>query len=559
MAPKKRAAAASAATTNKRAKKDSDATPATKVKATPAAKSKAKDTKKDLKKETKAPVVPVDENCHFSTTHHVYIDDEGLPFDVALNQTNVGDNNNKFYRIQLLEDAAQSNYYTWTRWGRVGERGQSKALGGGALAGAMKEFEKKFKEKTGLAWDDRFDDPKPKKYTFLEKSYEPVAGASKVNKTVAEPTIAQPVQKLMQLIFNAKFMTAAMEALDYDVAKLPLGKLSMRTIEQAYQTLKDLSVFVVDAATVDTNKESVEELTNRYYTLIPHAFGRRNPPLLTSSDMVKRETELLDSLIDMKKTSEIMNEEEEESQEATVAHPLDRQYQGLGMEEVTPLDPKTKEFKELAAYLIKTQGATHGALKYQIEDIFRIERQGEFQRFDSAPHTKVKKSNRRLLWHGSLATNFGGILSTGLRIAPPEAPVSGYMFDKGIYLADMSSKSANYCRAGVTGGTGLLLLCEAELGDPMMEYEDFKYDAGSEVKKAGKLATWGKGKTGPLKWKDGKTIHKSLKGISVPDVSTAPGPTGVKSTSGYGGLEYNEYIVYDVAQVRLRYLFRVKM
>jgi len=45
---------------------------------------------------------------------------------------------------------------------------------------------------------------------------------------------------------------------------------------------------------------------------------------------------------------------------------------------------------------------------------------------------------RRLLWHGSRATNFGGILSQGLRIAPPEAPVSGYMFGKGIYLADMS-------------------------------------------------------------------------------------------------------------------------
>jgi poly [ADP-ribose] polymerase len=37
-------------------------------------------------------------------------------------------------------------------------------------------------------------------------------------------------------------------------------------------------------------------------------------------------------------------------------------------------------------------------------------------------------ADRRLLWHGSRSTNFGGILSQGLRIAPPEAPVSGYMF-----------------------------------------------------------------------------------------------------------------------------------
>ena len=34
---------------------------------------------------------------------------------------------------------------------------------------------------------------------------------------------------------------------------------------------------------------------------------------------------------------------------------------------------------------------------------------------------------RMLLWHGSRLTNWVGILSQGLRIAPPEAPVTGYM------------------------------------------------------------------------------------------------------------------------------------
>ena len=39
--------------------------------------------------------------------------------------------------------------------------------------------------------------------------------------------------------------------------------------------------------------------------------------------------------------------------------------------------------------------------------------------------------NKQLLWHGSRLSNFTGILSQGLRIAPPEAPVTGYMFGKG--------------------------------------------------------------------------------------------------------------------------------
>lgn len=49
---------------------------------------------------------------------------------------------------------------------------------------------------------------------------------------------------------------------------------------------------------------------------------------------------------------------------------------------------------------------------------------------------------------------------TGLRIAPPEAPVTGYMFGKGVYFADMFSKSANYCYANAGANDGVLLLCE---------------------------------------------------------------------------------------------------
>ena len=55
----------------------------------------------------------------------------------------------------------------------------------------------------------------------------------------------------------------------------------------------------------------------------------------------------------------------------------------------------------------------------EIIDMFKIEREGEDKRFTKNLH------NHLLLWHGSRLTNFVGILSEGLRIAPPEAPVSG--------------------------------------------------------------------------------------------------------------------------------------
>jgi hypothetical protein len=63
-----------------------------------------------------------------------------------------------------------------------------------------------------------------------------------------------------------------------------------------------------------------------------------------------------------------------------------------------------------------------------VEHIYKISREGEDDQYESWK----KDKNRQLLWHGSRITNFCGILSQGLRIAPPEAPVSGYMFGKGL-------------------------------------------------------------------------------------------------------------------------------
>lgn len=104
------------------------------------------------------------------------------------------------------------------------------------------------------------------------------------------------------------------------------------------------------------------------------------------------------------------------------ANVLDRQYEGLGMKEMTPLDSGSTEFKELQDYLCKSSGRTHN-FGYKVHDIFRIERQGEYDRFNQSKFASMSNGDRRLLWHGSRCTNYGGILSQGLRIAPPEAPV----------------------------------------------------------------------------------------------------------------------------------------
>ena len=101
--------------------------------------------------------------------------------------------------------------------------------------------------------------------------------------------------------------------------------------------------------------------------------------------------------------------------------------------------------------------------------MYKVERLHEKERY----YAFNSLQNRFLLWHGSRLTNYVGILSEGLRIAPSDAPTSGYMFGKGIYFTDVASKAAGYCHASPENKEGILVLCEVALGN-MLELKQFQ-------------------------------------------------------------------------------------
>lgn len=104
-----------------------------------------------------------------------------------------------------------------------------------------------------------------------------------------------------------------------------------------------------------------------------------------------------------------------------------------------------------------THAPTHTQYRLKVKNLFQCAKDGEAENYKEV-------GNKMWLWHGSRMTNWCGILSQGLRIAPPEAPVTGYMFGKGVYFSDICSKSANYCFATPSKNLGLLALCEVSLG-----------------------------------------------------------------------------------------------
>ena len=82
---------------------------------------------------------PVDQDCFAREKYHVYFEGSNI-YDAMLNQTNLKNNNNKFYLMQLLQTITNTSYAVWFRWGRVGLTGQTNLINCGKDLDQAKEI-----------------------------------------------------------------------------------------------------------------------------------------------------------------------------------------------------------------------------------------------------------------------------------------------------------------------------------------------------------------------------------------------------------------------------------
>eukprot|EP00929_Paragymnodinium_shiwhaense_P092631 TRINITY_DN525_c0_g1_i1.p1 TRINITY_DN525_c0_g1~~TRINITY_DN525_c0_g1_i1.p1 ORF type:complete len:482 (+),score=112.04 TRINITY_DN525_c0_g1_i1:89-1534(+) len=175
-------------------------------------------------------------------------------YTVTLNQTNIGGgaNNNKFYKIQVLE--GKGKFYTWNRWGRVGDEGECKLTPCGTSFLACKEFCQKFRSKTGNDWRDR-------------DNFTPKVGKYKIVETEES---------------RGKKGGGGSDA--------PMGKLTEAQIAKGRKVLDKLAAVLKKPK---PDKTQVDALSGEFYTMIPHNFGWKKPPPIDSKDLLAAKTELL--------------------------------------------------------------------------------------------------------------------------------------------------------------------------------------------------------------------------------------------------------------------------
>ena len=192
------------------------------------------------------------------------------------------------------------------------------------------------------------------------------------------------------------------------------------------------------------------------------------------------------------------------------------------------------EYDIIKKYVLINKGKTLShSYNLNVLGIFKYNNKKEFKNDDSTCY----------LFHGSRFSNIYSILNLGLKIAPNNIIRTGLMLGDGLYFANCSTKSYNYCNAHLYNNTGCLLLCRVSLGvslkiSQLSQYHNItiknKYQSVKGV--------------GVYTPKTNKNICK-LNGVSIPI-----GKLDINECYQNPYLLYDEIVVYDENRVCVDYI-----
>jgi len=448
-------------------------------------------------------------------------------------------NNNKYYRLQLLTDDITGQFFTWLSWGRVGSPSSGRNLLGpfSSEKEASKVFAKKYKEKTKNKWGADEFVPAKGKYNLVDIDYE-VDASSSLKGENADPDVEildsklEPkTRELIEVLFSKETRDIALTSFGIDLKKLPLGVPSQQQIQNGVSILNQIEAKLNG----DNVPETFDELSSRFYSVIPHSFGRKRPLPISDKAILQTRYDMTNILLDMFDTSETLRKIETKKVKKQVPNPADLHYETLRAD-LSLVDPKSEEY----SIIKKNFEETKSTKTHKLLNVWAVDRQNESTRYKKFDEL----DNRRLLWHGTNLAVVAPIITSGLRIMPH----SGGLVGAGIYLASMQSKSAQYTSGRRTGNSNFscMFLCEAAMGkmhlvtsrSPGLKKAPNGFDSVHAV-----------GSFTPKSW---TTVDIDGKAVQVPNSSGHS-----SGTSSF--FHHDEFLIYDEAQIRLRYVLTMAM
>eukprot|EP00188_Purpureofilum_apyrenoidigerum_P002691 Plantae.Rhodophyta-Purpureofilum_apyrenoidigerum.ctg27595.p1 GENE.Plantae.Rhodophyta-Purpureofilum_apyrenoidigerum.ctg27595~~Plantae.Rhodophyta-Purpureofilum_apyrenoidigerum.ctg27595.p1 ORF type:complete len:393 (-),score=72.55 Plantae.Rhodophyta-Purpureofilum_apyrenoidigerum.ctg27595:19-1197(-) len=346
-------------------------------------------------------------------------------------------------------------------------------------------------------------------------------------------TLDDPTRVLVSMLFEKDLYADAMKALAVDVNKLPLGNLKAEQVQRGVDVLKSIELELNNAARHDV----LTQLSSRFYTIIPHDFGRQRPPVISDISTLRQCFDRCDILLDIERANDMMNEANDRQMEASgekKPHPADTCYASLGCT-LELLQNGSDEFEKVSTYFRDTRANN----RVKLYNVWKLNRQGETARYDSATKSL---DNRKLLWHGTNVAVVAPICKSGLRIMPN----SGGRVGKGIYLASENAKSYGYTYPCRQRKLGCMFLVEAALG---REYSLYKDDYTLTHAPTGFDSVVARGRRSPSE------LQKLLLDGSV--VQMPCGEVKDQTAASSSNFYQDEYLIYREEQARLRYIVTI--
>ena len=385
-------------------------------------------------------------------------DKAAMHYDVTMAKVELshyGHSENKYYKMQIVEDPGKGLFVLVTNWGQVGDYGgQKQETPFGSRDEAVTEFCKVFKSKSGNLWEDFASSDftaklgKYKPVKILAGGYEKpelpnlaemVSNSEDYPDVVRKSALPSSLAETMQAFVDPEVIGGAANDIGLQQDQLPLGQISIETILAAEEKLGEVEKALASldklhkAEDLKEKREIMEEvaiISSEFFELLPTKEGDNALAPLTKREVKNQKAHIL-NLKNLTVASSIVNTA---SVKASETHPLDYAYRSLRAN-ITPLSKDTTERIGIEQYFRNTNADSD----LVINQVYVLDRLDE--------GSNVNLKNHRLLWHGTNVANMMGVIKEGLRIAPPTAMQSGNAFGDGVYFADMVSKSFNYCRA----------------------------------------------------------------------------------------------------------------
>jgi hypothetical protein len=436
----------------------------------------------------------------------------------VLQVTDIKDNNNKYYAIEL--HSGKNKFRIYTHYGRTDDletnpqagRRESRYCASQGEAEAL--YDSIYKEKTN-----------PRKgYKPLNLASSKIGSSKSVGQScgvvddatlnkikakdgkkpvISKTTISSTVQEIVDYLY-AEAVNALTTTVNVNITangiETPLGVLTLGQIEIGQGILDEIADVLATKKKTSVG-DKLRDLSGDFYTNVPHKIGRSraaiDASIIDTAAEVVQKNDTLQLMRDMLNVNGDTN--------VLISPEIQKKYDALNCE-IDALVSSSAEYKNIKTYV------ENSALDEDItvKNIWKICRPVEKTSF------RKDVGNVKQLFHGSSVKNWVGILSRGLLLPKVVVTLGVSRTDagwlgSGIYFGSEACTTVGYAHAG-RRSTRFMAVADVALG---------------KVKKYTKITY----------------------GLSKP-------PEGFHSCHGVSGSEFddNEWVVYDNNQQQLQYL-----